>query len=480
MENLKEKCGIVGIYGRGLDVGRLSFFALFALQHRGQESSGIAVSDGTTLKCYRNTGLVTHVYREKDIEALKGHIAIGHNRYSTSRGTGLLHAQPVVLGLGGTRAGESKDSYTSGFLALAHNGNLPSVTRLVEFLTEKGLPTDDYSDSELMAEAIGYYVYKEGLPLKDAILNCWPLFTGAFSLVVMTNETLVAMRDGWGIRPLVMGQLNGGTVFVSETCALRPISVEFAREINPGEMVVVGESGVESVQVIPPNQKLDIFEFVYFARPDSMLLGKSVYEVRRVCGERLAREYPVKADIVVPIPDTGVPVAVGYSRGTGIPLEFALNKNRYIHRTFIEPDQRSRDLGVKMKLSPMPGALAGKRVVVIDDSIVRGTTSREIVKMFFEAGAKEVHFLVSSPPLRYPDFYGIDTPHQRNLIASHKTVAEIREFLGATSLYYLSLDGLIESTGLPREVFNLSCFTGEYPLPLGEREEEFTRAVPAC
>lgn len=456
-EELKEKCGVFGIYGEGLDVSRLTFFGLFALQHRGQESSGIATADGSQISCYKNTGLVTHVYSEDNIKSLKGHIAIGHNRYSTSEGTGIKHAQPVIT--------------AAGNLALGHNGNLPSVTALKKFLDERQLSTAGMSDSELMGQAISYYLSK-GLTVKDAIKEAYPLFTGAFCMTIMTRDTLVAIRDGYGIRPLVMARLNGGYVFASETCALSPVGAEFIREVKPGEMVVVSKSGVESVQLSEPNQKLDIFEFVYFARPDSNMLGKSVYKVRQNCGAILAKEYPVKADIVVPVPETAIPVAIGYSRATGIPLEMALVKNRYIHRTFIQPEQHSRDLGVKLKLNPLPEVLRGKKIALVDDSIVRGTTSKQIVKTLFEAGAKEVHFLVSSPPVRYPDFYGIDTPRQKDLIASHKSVKEIEQYIGCTSLYYLSLAGLLAATGIPANQFNMSCFTGEYPIDLLERNAD--------
>ena len=461
MFDLKEKCGVFGIYGKGLDVSRLSFFGLFALQHRGQESSGIAVSDGTTIDSYVNVGLVTHVYSEDVISRLQGHVAIGHNRYSTSKSTGLLHAQPIV---------------ENGIFAFAHNGNLPSTVALEKFLKSKNLFHDELNDSEMMVKTIAYWM-SQGKDLKQSVIEALPLFTGAFSLVIMGKDTLIAVRDRCGIRPLSIGKLNGGFVFASETCAFNAIGAELIRDVKPGEMIVVDDKGMESVQVMDSTPKFDIFEFVYFARPDSVLLGKSVYDVRRNCGLRLAEEYPMDADIIVPVPETAIPVAIGYSRATKIPLEMALVKNRYIHRTFIQPDQHSRDLGVKLKLTPLPQVLAGKRVILVDDSIVRGTTSQQIVKAIFEAGAIEVHFIVSSPPIRFPDFYGIDTPKQEKLIASRMTVEEIRKFLGATSLHYLSLDGLIHATGLPAHMFSLSCFTGEYPIDIGEREKEISRVV---
>jgi amidophosphoribosyltransferase len=300
-------------------------------------------------------------------------------------------------------------------------------------------------------------------------------------LTILTKDSLVAVRDTYGVRPLCMGKLNGdATIFASESCAFHTVGAQFVREVNPGEMVIVTDKGIESVQIEQPKTKVDIFEFVYFARPDSQILGKSVYQVRHNCGMKLAEEYKIEADMVVPVPETAMPVASGYSKASGIPMELALVKNRYIHRTFIQPEQHSRDLGVKLKLTPLPEVLAGKKVIVMDDSIVRGTTSRQLVKMLFEAGCAEVHLLVSSPPVKFPDFYGIDTPKQKDLIAAHKTVEEIRQYLGATSLYYLSLKGLIESTGLPEGQFCTSCFNGIYPIDLKERAQEIHEPVYAA
>ena len=458
MPHLNEKCGVFGVYGKNLDVARITFFGLFALQHRGQESSGIAVADGTSIACHKDSGLVAQVYTEVDIEKLKGYIAIGHNRYSTSEGTGPAHAQPVMA--------------RDGAIALAHNGNLPSTTALKNFLNDKGIAINGSNDSELMAKAVGYFL-EHGHSLGQAVKQAFPLFTGAFSLLVMTASELAAVRDEYGVRPLSMGSLeNGAMVFASETCALKTVGAKFEREVAPGEMVVVSPNGLQIEQLAPAKTKMDIFEFVYFARPDSEILGKSVYEVRKNCGKILAREKPLSADVVVPVPETAIPVALGYAQATGIPLEMALIKNRYIHRTFIRPDQQSREKDVQLKLNPIAHLLNGKRVVLMDDSIVRGTTSRKLVKTLFRCGAREVHFLVSSPPVRYPDFYGIDTPKQEKLIAATKSVKEIKKFLGATSLSYLSLAGLIEATGLPPELFCTSCFTGDYPIDLRERKSE--------
>ncbi len=293
----------------------------------------------------------------------------------------------------------------------------------------------------------------------------------------MDTRSLVAIRDSFGIRPLSMATINSGYVFSSETCAFHPIGAEFTRDVNPGEMIIADERGMRSLELARGTQKLDIFEFVYFARPDSLLLGKSVYAMRRNCGSELAKEFPLEADVVIPVPETAVPVAIGYSKASGIPLETGLIKNRYIHRTFIAPEQHIRDQGVKLKLTPLPEVIRGKRVIIIDDSIVRGTTSKQIVQMVFDAGAKEVNFLVSSPPVLFPDFYGIDTPRQDELLATRMSLEEMRQFLGATRLHFLSYDALIRATELPESVFCTSCFTGEYPLDIHERAKEI-RPIP--
>ncbi len=463
MSELKEKCGIVGIYGEGSDVSRLAFFGLFALQHRGQEASGITTSDGKKLHTHKGAGLVAQVYTEKAIEGLKGHLGIGHNRYSTSGGGALEHAQPIL---------NKKQNF-----ALAHNGNLPSTKELEKFLSSKKVSHKNKSDSELIALAIEYYL-NEGEKIEDAVKKVFPLITGAFSLVMMTKDTLVAVRDMYGMRPLAFGTLGKGFVFASETCALATIGANFVREVAGGEMMVVNKKGLQSIQLAKSMHKHDVFEYVYFARPDSTLSGKLVYDVRKNFGKTLAKEFKIKADIVVPVPDTAVPVAIGYSEISKIPMEMALVKNRYVHRTFIEPDQKSREHSVALKLIPLKETLRGKKVILIDDSIVRGTTSRKLIESLFKAGAKEVHFLISSPPIRFPDFYGIDTPKQRDLIASNKTVEEIRKFLGATSLHYLSLDGLIKSIGLPKEHLSTSFFTGVYPIDIKERAKEVNYDVP--
>jgi amidophosphoribosyltransferase len=459
MADLGEKCAVFGVYGKGLDVARLTFFGLFALQHRGQESSGIAVSDGKNVRAHKAMGLVSHAFSEEDIKALQGHIAIGHNRYSTAGGSKLEHAQPVLVECGAET------------IALVHNGNLPSTELLQEFLRGGSVNPSAFSDSRMVAEAIAVSM-KKGNDIEAAVKEVYPLITGAFSILIMSREKLIAIRDHCGIRPLSMARLNGGWVFASETCALAPLGASLVRDVEPGEMVIVDERGMRGMCLVEPDPKFDVFEFVYFARPDSMLLGQSVYEVRERFGVELAKEAPLDLDIVIPVPETAVPAAIGYARALTVPFEMGLAKNRYIHRTFIQPEQHMRQQGVKAKLTPVPGLLAGKRVGVVDDSIVRGTTSREIVAMLFEAGAKEVHFLVSSPPVLYPDFYGIDTPQQDDLIGATKSVAEIEKFLGATSLHYLSYDGMIRATGVPEDRLSTSCFTGIYPVDIRERAKE--------
>lgn len=463
MNEIKEKCAIVGIYGKRLPISRLTFFALFALQHRGQEASGITTSNGKKFFSHKGVGLVSQVYTEKSIKNLGGFLGIGHNRYSTSGGSVFMHAQPVI---------NKKNSF-----ALAHNGNLPSVKALEQFLKTKKKLEKNRSDSELITDAIDFYMEKSK-NIEESVKKIFPLITGAFSLVMMDKNNLVAVRDEYGMRPLVLGKLPGGYAITSETCALATIGAKFIREVKPGEMIVINQRGLKSLKLAKPNPKHDVFEYVYFSRPDSILAGKLIYKVRKNFGKALAKEFKKKIDIIVPVPDTAVPVAVGYSEESGVPLEMALVKNRYVHRTFIEPNQKSREHSVALKLIPLRDMIKGKKIGVIDDSIVRGTTSKKLIKTLWKAGAKEVHFLVSSPPVRFPDFYGIDTPKQHNLIASNKTVEEIRKFLGATSLYYLSLGGLIKSIGLPKNKLCTSFFTGIYPIPLKERAREVNHNVP--
>jgi len=456
LPELSEKCGVFGVYTSKRYAARAAYYGLFALQHRGQESSGIATVVEGDLRLHAGEGLVAHVYSQEDLDALKSHMAIGHNRYATSSKED-AHLQPIV-------------DHVAGF-AFAHNGNLPSTTALEKFLSSHNIVHTDLNDSEMMAAAIARYV-GQGKSLPEAIEEAWPLFTGVFSCVAMDADTMVAFRDGCGIRPLSLGTLDDGFVFASETCALDTLGATFLRDVNPGELVVASKAGLANKQIVSPRTALDVFEYVYFARPDSMLMGRKVNEVRRNLGRILAREHPIKADVVIPVPDSAIPAALGYAEAAGIPFDHGFIKNRYIHRTFIKPTQEMRERDVRTKLNPVPEALAGKDVVVIDDSIVRGTTTEKIVDMLYGAGARSVHVLVSSPPVRYPDFYGINTPRQEELIAARMSVEEIRQHIGASSLGYLSLEGMVEATGWPRNVLNASIFDGVYPIDIGERARE--------
>lgn len=458
MKEIGEKCGVFGIYGKGLDVSRLTFFGLYALQHRGQESSGISSTDGKEIFCHKNNGLVSQVFNEEIIKSLKGHIAIGHNRYSTSSGGGREHAQPVEV--------------ADNSITLVHNGNIPSVIKLLEILKNKGVILSNVSDSKIITELL-HILIKEGKTLEKAVEEIFPLLVGSFSILIMSREKIIAIRDSFGIRPLSIAKLNGGYVFASETCAFHPIGATHIRDVEPGEMVVVDEGGLRIRQIMKGLQKLDIFEFVYFSRPDSNLLGQSVYEVRKRFGIKLAEEYKIDADVIIPVPETAIPVAIGYSNVFHIPFEMALIKSRYIHRTFIEPEQHIRDQGVKLKLAPLKEEIENKRIIIIDDSIVRGTTSKQMVKMLFEAGAREVHFLVSSPPVKFPDFYGIDLPQQKHLLADGKTIDEMRNYLGCTTLNFLSFEGMIEATKINKNKFCTSCFSGQYPIEISEKNADF-------
>jgi len=459
-DRLYHKCGVFGVYGKELEVAQLTYFGLHALQHRGQDSSGISVSNSKEIITRKRYGLVAQVYTKQDFKELKGFIAIGHNRYSTSGGTNGSHIQPVTS--------------RHNLLSLAHNGNLPITKPVEDFLSSKKIPTHGLNDSELMHRLIQHYMLK-GMAVEKAIEKSFPLFTGSFCFLAMTKTKLIAIRDSYGIRPLSIGKLNNGYIVSSETCAIDVIDGKFVRDVIPGEMVVIDSRGIKSYQLAKSNLKLDIFEFVYFSRRDSMLLGKRVHEVRKNLGVQLAKEYKIKADVVIPVPESAISASIGYAMKSGIPLDFGLVKNRYIGRTFILPKQRLRNHGVRIKLNPIGDVVKDKRVIVIDDSIVRGTTMKRLVDMFRNRGAKEVHVLSSCPPIVFPDFYGIATPSQKELIASSKTVSQIKKFINADSLHYLSYKGLIKATGLPEGVFCTSCFTGNYPIDIGEHAKEIIK-----
>jgi amidophosphoribosyltransferase len=460
---LTEKCAVFGAYGAGLESARLAFYGLWALQHRGQESSGIASSDGTSMHRHAALGLVANAYHEEDLEQLPGHIAIGHNRYSTSGGRDERHNQPFM--------------YREQRFAFAHNGNLPVCDKLIAFLHQRHINTAQMNDSGMMAAAISCYM-EDDMDIEQAIAEAFPLFEGVFSAVAMDTKRLIAFRDRCGVRPLSIGTLDGGYVIASETCAFDTIGAKYLRDVKPGEMVIIDQHGLKSVQIVDGEQKLDVFEYVYFARPDSVLLGQSVNEVRREFGREMAKQCQhITADVVMPIPDSAIPAALGYAYQSGVPFDMGLIKNRYIHRTFIRPTPELRVRDLKMKLNPVPETIAGKRVIVVDDSIVRGTTMKQYTEMIFAAGAREVHLMISSPPVRYPDFYGINTPNQADLLAANMNPEQMREYLGATSLNFLSFDGMVKATGLPASMLTTSCFTGEYPIPIGNRAQEIEKVA---
>jgi amidophosphoribosyltransferase len=441
-------CGVLGICAPDRDVARLAHFGLHALQHRGQESAGIAVSDGGRLTVLRELGLVAQVFSEENLSGLQGQLAIGHTRYSTTGGVKWVNAQPIVQH-GGART-----------VALGHNGNLVNASELRGELDVKLSST---SDTELIAALIA----NDPQPLPDAVVGAMRRLEGAYSVTALAEGKLLAFRDPHGFRPLVLGRLPDGWVIASETCALDLVGADFDREVAPGELLLVDEAGVESLQAVDRAPgALCIFEFFYLARPDSQLEGVEVHGARVRMGEHL----PVEADLVLPIPDSGTPAAIGFSRATGIPFSEGLIKNRYVGRTFIQPDQALREQGIRLKFNPL-AEVAGKRVVVVDDSIVRGNTTRQIVQMLFDAGATEVHVRVSSPPITGPCFYGIDFADEEELIASGRTVEDVRESIGATSLAYLSLDGLQAATARPSSALCRACLTGEYPtrIPEGRR-----------
>ncbi|NQT30972.1 MAG: amidophosphoribosyltransferase [Deltaproteobacteria bacterium] len=448
---MHESCGVFGVYAPGEDVARLTFFALFALQHRGQESAGIATADGKRLQVDARMGLVSQAFDEASLSRLSGDIAIGHNRYSTRGSSRKANAQPLLVGKG------------SNAIAIAHNGNIVNAEHLQKELSDQGYTFQTSTDTEVIANLILSSPEKRW---EDRIRYAMHRLQGAYSLTLLTNNTLYGVRDPLGVRPLCLGTLNGGWVIASESCALDHLGANVIREIEPGEIVSISANGVKSEREEVERKAICIFEYIYFARPDSVINGRLLYPARQAMGEILAQEHPVDADLVMGVPDSATPAAIGYSRCSGIPLCEGLLKNRYVGRTFIEPDQRIRDLGVKLKFNPLPQMLEGKRLVVIDDSIVRGTTTPKIVELLRRAGAKEVHVRICAPPLRYPCFFGVDMATRWELIAAQKTVPEVRDFIGADSLGYLSIDGLVKAVGLPEDTFCLACFTGDYPIPV--------------
>ena len=445
-------CGVFGIRSEERDVARLTYFGLFALQHRGQEAAGIAVSDGGRLTTLRDMGLVAQVFDEEKLHALPGDVAIGHTRYSTTGANAWANAQPVV------HHGRERT------VAIGHNGNLTNTTELRAALAADRVGLGATTDTEAIAALIA----NDAAPLAEAAARAMAQLQGAYSVVALTEGKLLAFRDPHGIRPLALGVLGEDWVVASETCALDLIGARYERDVRPGELVLLDEDGLHAVQALPEaRQALCIFEHVYFARPDSTLAGAEVHGVRVRMGERLAAEAPVDADLVLPIPDSGTPAAVGYARASGIAYSEGLIKNRYVGRTFIQPEQGMREQGIRMKFNPL-AEVAGKRLVIVDDSIVRGSTMKQLVAMLFDAGAAEVHVRISSPPVVSPCFYGIDMGDDAQLAAAHRSVEQMRELIGATSLHYLSLDGMQASTRLPEGSVCRACFTRSYPTRVPE------------
>jgi amidophosphoribosyltransferase len=454
LDKFREECGVVGVYNHP-EAANLVYLALYALQHRGQESAGIVSSDGSGLISHRQMGLVADVFNEEIIKRLKGKIAIGHNRYSTSGESHLKNVQPIVV------------EYAQGPMAIAHNGNLVNAQILRDELESSGSIFQSTSDTEVVVHLIATSREKS---LMGRIVEALSRVRGAYSMVFLTLDLMIAARDPMGFRPLVIGRFKAGKnkgsyVVVSETCALDLIEAEYVREVEPGEIVTFGPKGMESLKPFPPSPHAKcIFEYIYFSRPDSNLYGRNVYQVRKEFGRQLGRESSVPADLVTPVPDSGVPAAIGYAEESGLPLEFGLIRNHYVGRTFIEPQQSIRHFGVKIKLNAQREVLAGKRVVVVDDSIVRGTTSRKIIRMLRDAGAVEVHLRISSPPTVGPCYYGIDTPNRRELIGSSHSVEEIRKYIGADTLAYLSREGMYVPFNGNAGGFCDACFSGQYPV----------------
>lgn len=450
LDRPREACGLFGVWNYP-DAAKLAYLGLYGLQHRGQESAGIVSTDGKDLMIHRGMGLVGEVFNDENLAKLKGNTAIGHVRYSTTGSSLIKNAQPLVV------------DYSRGSVAIAHNGNLVNANILRDELEAYGSIFQTTVDSEIILHLLAR---STAASFEKNLVDALSRIEGAFSLLVLTENEMVGIRDTQGFRPLVIGKLGDAIVFASETCALDLIEAELIREVEPGEIVFVGKNGIRSIKPFPKpsRQAMCIFEHVYFARPDSILFGENVHEVRKELGRQLAREYPVEADLVIPVPDSGNSAALGFSEVSGIPLEMGIIRNHYIGRTFLQPSQLVRDFGVRIKLNPIRKILEGKRIIVVDDSIVRGTTSRSRVRRLREAGVKEIHMRISCPPHTHPCLYGIDFPTEKELIASTHTVEEIRKFLNVESLGYLSLEGMLKSVKKAKENFCTACYTGNYPV----------------
>lgn len=450
----REECGVCGIFGHP-DAAKLTYFGLYALQHRGQESAGIVTSDGEKITQHKAMGLVSEVFREKTIQQLTGHISLGHVRYSTTGASIAQNVQPFTA------------IHQGCFVAIAHNGNLVNIRSLRDELEKRGSIFQSTMDSEVVIHLLARYYDRE---IEKAILDTFQKIQGAYSLILMTKDKLIAVRDPLGFRPLCLGKLNNGAnsyMIASETCALDLVRAKYIRDIEPGEILIIDkENGLKSLFMPPePRKSFCIFEHVYFARPDSDIFGINVYKCRKRMGNILAKETQIDADFVMPFPDSGNYAAIGYSQTSGLPLEMGVIRNHYVGRTFIQPTQSMRDFGVKVKLNPVRSFLKGKRVIIIEDSIIRGTTGKSRVRSLRDAGVKEVHMCVSCPPHRYPCYFGIDFPSGGELIAASKSVDSIRDYLGLDTLSYLSMEGLVEATGQNADTFCLACFNGDYPIP---------------
>ena len=449
----REKCGVFGVFAPDEDVARITFYGIYALQHRGKESAGIATADGHRIHLQTGMGLVSQVFDESRLAYLPGHIAIGHTRYSTTGSTCIENAQPVHV------------EGTHGELALGHNGNLINADILRYDLEDQGFEFIGSTDTEVVAKMLASAPGSDWL---ERAANTMRAIAGAYCLIALTPRELIAMRDPYGLRPLCLGKLNGkGWVIASETCALDHLGADFVREIEPGEAVVVDRQGLHAVQAVERRRHaLCVFEYIYFARPDSVLRDKLIYPLRMAMGRELARQTPTEADLVIGVPDSAIAAAIGYSHESGIPYAEGLVTNRYVGRTFIQPDQRLRDQGVYLKFNPLKEMIDGKRLVVVDDTIVRGTTTSKVVEMLRRAGAREIHMRICAPPIRHPCYFGIDMATQWELIANQKSVDEVRRHIGADSLDYLSIEGLMRAVEQPKDSFCTACFTGEYPMPV--------------
>ncbi len=459
----QDECGVFGVWARGEEVAKLTYFGLYALQHRGQEAAGIAVSDSTGVVVYKDLGLVAQVFDEATLSSLRGHVAIGHTRYSTTGGSTWENAQPTLRATPVDRDGRG----VATTIALAHNGNLVNTAELAREVAALGHEESSTSDSALVTCLLAA---QPDLSVEAAAMAVLPSLRGAFSLVFMDEDTLYAARDPHGVHPLVLGRLERGWVVASETAALDIVGASVVREVEPGELLAIDDHGLRSSRFANPDPKGCLFEYVYLARPDTTIGGRSVYSARERIGRTLAREHPVEADLCIPVPESGTPAAIGYARESGIPYGAGLVKNAYVGRTFIQPSQTIRQLGIRLKLNPLREVIRGKRIVVVDDSIVRGNTQRAIVRMLREAGAVEVHVRISSPPVAWPCFYGIDFASKAELIADGLDTEGVRRSLGCDSLGYVSLDGLIAASEQPKNRLCRACFDGEYPIPLPAAE----------